>query len=141
MLACLDVPPSADGVALLDATWQDYPRWESDDDAVAFKAPSLTDPDSPPYPGFAVATRPHSDSDRAQVVRVELWAGRSPHGLRLLHSSVLYVGGAGVELGNAENSLIHAEVPAGDWDIEIWVDSDRDHAVRRVAFVLPRLRP
>lgn len=138
MLAFLDVPPSEDGVALLDATWQDYPRWEPDE-AVAFKAPSLTHPQSPPYPGFAVATRSHVEHDH--LIRVELWAETRPEGLRLLHTSVLYVGSAGVELGNAEDSLIHTHVPPGEWKVEIWVDRDREDTMRRVAFVLPHLRP
>jgi hypothetical protein len=57
VLIVLEVTPFQAQVALLDATWQDYPRWESDDEAVAYEAPSLTNPDSPPYPGFAVATQ------------------------------------------------------------------------------------
>ena len=138
-LAAIDVPPSPDGVSILDATWQDHPAWESDNDRIAFKAASLTNPESPPYPGFAVRTAAECAQGSASTIRVELWGSTRPDGLELLHSSVLSVGRAGVELGNADNSLVTACVPAGDWEIEAWVDAREASAVCRVAFVLPGL--
>src|SRR5580693_1811031 len=59
----LDVHPHHAQVALVDATWQDYPQWETGDEHVVFRAASLTDPDNPPYPGFAVATQPDIGPD------------------------------------------------------------------------------
>jgi hypothetical protein len=79
----LDVHPHHAQVALVDATWQDYPQWETGDEHVVFRAASLTDPDNPPYPGFAVATahrprdgrllrhRNHDDDLRSRVARRE----------------------------------------------------------------------
>jgi hypothetical protein len=91
----LDVLPLHAQVALLDATWQDYPDWADGDEQVAVRAPSLANPDLPPYPGFAVATRPDTASGRWQMVRVEVWAGERPDGLRMIRDSVLHVGRAG----------------------------------------------
>lgn len=75
----------------------------------------------------------------AHLVRVELWGGTGPTDLRLLHKGLLYVGRAGVELGNADNSLITAAVPPGEWSVEVWVDADAADEIHRVAFVLPSL--
>ncbi len=85
LLAYTDAPPSTNGVALFDATWQDYPRWESANDWVAFRAPSLSHPDTPPYPGFAgrgtAETHP-----TGKLIRVELWSESRPSDQRLLQS-------------------------------------------------------
>ena len=74
VLASVEVVPIHAQVCLLEATWQDYPQWESGDEAVAFKSPSLVDPDRPPYPGFAVATRSDLSDGHASQVLVELHA-------------------------------------------------------------------
>lgn len=77
----LAVLPLHAQVALLDATWQDYPGWDAGNETVAFRAPSLLNPDGPAYPGFAVATRPDTADGRLQEVQVEVWTGQHPDGM------------------------------------------------------------
>jgi hypothetical protein len=138
MLKAIDVTPHHGQVALLDATWQDYPEWEAGNETVAYKAESLIDPDSPPYPGFAVAAR-SDPRERRATVKVELWASDRPFGLRLIHESVLSVGRAGVVIGDDGYSMLNVEVPTGKWAIEIWTDADHPSEASRVVFVLPDL--
>lgn len=135
----LDVLPLHAQVALLDATWQGYLDWEEWDEQVAFRARSLTDPDLPPYPGFAVATRPDAVRGHLQMVRVEVWTGERPDGLRKIHDGVLHVGRAGVVVGNSEYRLAPLNLPRGSWPLEIWVDAVLPGEVSRVAFALPAL--
>jgi hypothetical protein len=139
MLASLDVGPLHAQVALLDATWQDYPEWDIGDEEVAYRASSLMHPESPPYPGFAVATRPDFDNGKPQKVRVELWIEDHPATLRLIHVNRLYVGRAGVEIGSDADSIV-VDVPPGDWQIEIWVDGAQPSSVARVVFALTGVR-
>ena len=48
--------------------------WGSGDTWVAYKAPSLIDPENLPYPGFAVRTRSRGgDGEPCQVV-AEVWS-------------------------------------------------------------------
>lgn len=132
---------SPDGqVAIVDATWQDYPLWDSGDTWVAFKAPSLADPDNPPYPGFAVATRRVSGTASDSTVTVEVWLREKPVGLREVHRSVFAVGDHGVEVGNeASGELTSLAIPQGRHDLQVWVDGNRPDQVQLVAFVLPKL--
>ncbi len=139
VLALLEVGPLHAQVALLDATWQDYPEWDSSDEEVAYKASSLTHPESPPYPGFAVATRPDLDNGSPQTVQVELWIEDRPTALRSIHVNRLYVGRAGVEIGSDAHSVL-VDVPAGEWQIEIFVDGTNPSSVGHVVFVLTGVR-
>jgi hypothetical protein len=50
--------------------------------------------------------------------------------------SVLYVGRAGVQVGNSDSGLTHVDLRAGNWPIEIWVDEPDPADVGRVVFVL-----
>lgn len=135
LLASIETPTSMDGVALLDATWQDYPRWESNDDLVAFKAPSLADPETPPYPGFAVRTR-----TAGRPISTELRVSSRPKHLWLLHENLIWIGLHGVELGNAEDSIEVRSAPSGVRRLEIWVDRKAADEIDLVAFVLSRKR-
>jgi hypothetical protein len=114
----------------------ELPIWQhSGDEPVAFTAPSLTHPDSPPFPGFAVATRPDFRGGESQDVAVLVQVGERPD-LTLIHMSVLYVGRAGVKVGNTDSGLTHINLRTGDWPIEIWVDATDPAEVSCVVFVL-----
>ena len=138
VLLQLDVRPHNAQVALVDATWQDYPQWETGDEEVVFRAESLTDPDNPPYPGFAVATRPDIGPDGPCTVRVEVWSGGEPARLRCVHQSVLYVGGHGVLVGNELGGISMAEVglARGEYPLRVFVDAEATRDVSRVVFAL-----
>ena len=135
-LLALDVAPLHAQVALVDATWQDYPQWEDGDEWVAFRADSLSNADSAPYPGFAVATRSDLGASGPQSVTVEVWAGDCPIGLRKIHESILYVGGHGVWVGNQETGFADLELSHGRHPIAIWVNAGRPEDVSRVVFVV-----
>ena len=53
LLLQLDASPVESQVAIIDATWQDYPRWEPGQRWVVYLAPSLIHPDRPPFSGVA----------------------------------------------------------------------------------------
>jgi hypothetical protein len=133
----LDVTPLSAQVAILDATWQDYPEWEGDERWVAFRAKSLIDPDNPPYPGIAVATRSDAGPDGPRQVRVEVWSEGVPRGLRCVHETVLSVGGHGVLVGNDDSGeLTELKLAEGDHPLQVWVDADAPAFVSRVVFLL-----
>lgn len=137
VLLQLDVRPHNAQVALVDATWQDYPQWETGDEEVVFRAESLTDPDNPPYPGFAVATRPDIGPDGPRTVRVEVWSDGQPAGLRCVHQSVLYVGGHGVLVGNdLGSSMAELGLARGEYPLRVFVDAEATRDVSRVVFAL-----
>jgi hypothetical protein len=138
-LLALDVTPLHAQVALVDATWQDYPQWESGDEWVAFRAESLSHPDSTPYPGFAVATRSDLGESGPQAVTVEVWIGTRPLGLRKVHQSILSVGGHGVLVGNAETGFTKLDLPRGEHHTEIRVNAGQPADVSRVVFVVGAL--
>jgi hypothetical protein len=135
----LAVLPLHAQVALLDATWQDYPGWDAGNETVAFRAPSLLNPDGPAYPGFAVATRPDTADGRLQEVQVEVWTGQHPDGMHQIHTGVLSVGRAGAVVGNGESRLVPANLPEGNWQLEIWVDAHDPEDISKVVFALPEL--
>ena len=136
VLLRIDVEPVESQVAIVDATWQGYPRWGAGDHWVAFRADSLVDPESPPYPGIAVATQPDIGPAGPQKVRVEVCRGEVPEGLRFVHRTVLYVGGHGVEVGNENRQLTRLSLRPGEHPLEVWVDGASPEHVSRVAFVL-----
>jgi len=47
VLLQVDVLPYEAEVGIIHAAWQDHPQWEPDNSWVAFRAPSLIDPDNP----------------------------------------------------------------------------------------------
>jgi hypothetical protein len=140
MLLQLDVRPHHAQVALVDATWQDYPQWETGEEQVVFHAESLTDPDNPPYPGFAVATQADIGPDGPRTVRVEVWADGEPAGLRCAHQSVLHVGSHGVLVGNDQSgSMTELALARGEYRLRVLVDAEKTRDVSRVAFALSEL--
>jgi hypothetical protein len=137
VLLQLDVRPHNAQVALLDATWQDYPQWETGDEPVVFRAESLTDPDNPPYPGFAVATQPDTGPDGSRTVRIEIWSDAEPAGLLCIHQSVLHVGSHGVLVGNDQSgSMTQLALARGEYPLRILVDAETTPDVSRVVFAL-----
>jgi hypothetical protein len=137
VLLQLDVSPHYAQVALLDPTWPDYPQWETGQEQVVFRAESLTDPGKPPYPGFAVATRPDWGPDGACTVRVEVWSDSEPAGLRCIHQSVLHVGSHGVLVGNDQSgSMTELALAEGEHRLRIFVDAEASRDVSRVVFAL-----
>lgn len=133
----IDVSPLYAQVAILDATWQDYPEWDDGQEWVAFRAESLIDPDNPPYPGVAVATRGDIGTDGPCQVRVEVWSGGTPDGLRRIHKTVLSIGIHGVLVGNDQsNDMTELVLPEGNYPLEIWVDAETPDLVSRVVFLL-----
>jgi hypothetical protein len=123
-------------VCIVHPRWQDYPEFESDSSAVAFRADSLIDPDSGEYPGFAVRTRCDAGDDPSTFVRVDVTIDERPAAMIKLLSSVLYVGEFGVEYGNERGQLSHADVASGRWPIEIWANAATPVDVDHVIFVL-----
>ena len=141
-LIAVELTPRDGQVAILDATWQDYPHWESSDEWVAFKALSLIHPDHPPYPGFAVATRGDVSRQGPHSVIVEVWCQEAPTGLHEVHRSVLAVGAHGIEVGNEDSGhLTSLDISRGQYDLQVWVDGDKPDRVALVAFVLSALVP
>lgn len=137
VLLQLDVYPMESEVGLIDATWQDYPQWESGEEWVACRAPSLINPDRPPYPGFVVATRGYAGDGGPRTVRVEVWSGDEPAGLRCVHESVLAVGSHGVIVGDDSTGGQEALVlDRGEYPIRVLVDADKPDEVSRVVFAL-----
>jgi hypothetical protein len=137
VLLQLDVRPHYAQVALVDATWQGYPQWETGDEQVVFRAESLTDSDNPPYPGFAVATRPDTGRDGPRTVRVEVWSDGEPAGLRCVCQSVLHVGGHGVLVGNEQSgSMTELALARGQYRLRVLVDAEATCDVSRVVFAL-----
>jgi hypothetical protein len=140
VLLKLDVRPHYAQVALVDATWQDYPQWETGDEQVVFGAESLTDPDNPPYPGFAVATQPDIGPDGPCTVRVEVWSDGEPAGLRCVHQSVLRVGSHGVLVGNDQSgSMTELALARGEYRLRVFVDAETTRDVSTVVFALSEL--
>jgi hypothetical protein len=145
----LNVVPFGSEVALVDRTWQDYPRWEDGQKWVAFRAPSLVHPDKPPYSGFVVATRSGGERDWQQrpgkqrrgkpTVRVEVRLGLGPPELNCVHESVLAVSSHGVWVGNQDGGgSQNLELNDGNYPIRILVDAGTPDQVSRVVFALPR---
>jgi hypothetical protein len=62
--------------------------------------------DSPPYPGVAVATRSDIGPSGPQRVRVRVWRGEAPEGLRLVHRTVLY----GRHMEEVKDHLGHSSI-------------------------------
>jgi hypothetical protein len=130
------VTPDDGQVALLDAVWQDCPEVEGDGAWVWLRAPSLTHPDSPPYPGIAVATR------RDGQVDVEVLRDERPTGLRQVHATTLVLGDHGADLEHeTADKLAERDLPPGYYDLEVWVDATRPREVAQVAFALLGHRP
>lgn len=137
VLLQLDVSPLDAQVALVDATWQDYPHWETGEEWVAYRAPSLISPDRPPYPGFVVATRGDLGPDDPRGVRVEVWSGDEPTGLRCVHENILWVGNHGVFVGNDQGAhMAKLMLARGEYALRVLVDADRPSDVSRVVFAL-----
>ena len=126
VLLKLDVRPHYAQVALVDATWQDYPQWETGEEQVVFCAESLTDPDNPPYPGFAVATQPDiGPGGGPRTVLVEVWSDGEPAGLRCVHQSVLQVGSHGVLIGNHQSgSMTELALARGEYRLRVLVNAE-----------------
>lgn len=142
VLIQLDVSPHDSQVALVDATWQDYPQWETGEEQVVFRAPSLIAPDQPPYPGFAVATQADIGPDGPRKVRVEVWSGEEPGGLHCIHQNVLCVGRAGVLVGNdPSGTMTKLTLARGQYALRILVDAETPYAVSRVVFALSEQKP
>jgi hypothetical protein len=143
VIAQLDVAPIEAQVVILDTTWQDYPRWESGDEWVAYRAPSLVHPDEPPYPGLAVATRSDIGPAGPQTVRVEVWQDEDPEGLHLVHRTTLSVSSShGVMVGNqfgGRDQTLGLE--GGAYPLSVWVDGITPETVSRVVFVLGTCTP
>ena len=137
VLLKLDVSPLYAQVALVDATWQDYPQWKSGEEQVVFRAGSLIDPDNPPYPGFAVATHPDIGPDGPRTVLVEIWTGSEPAGLRCFHQSVLHVGSHGVIVGSElAGTTAKLKLARGEYPLKILVNAETRSEVSRVVFAL-----
>jgi hypothetical protein len=137
VLAQLDVSPCDAQVALIDATWQDYPQWDTGEEQVVFRAPSLIAPDKPPYPGFAVATQADIGPDGPRKVRVEVWSDDEPDELLRIHQSVLYVGSAGILVGSDQSGgMTNLMLGRGEYALRILVDAETPREVSRVVFVL-----
>lgn len=142
MLLKLDVSPLHAQVALVDATWPDYPQWETGDKPVVFRAESLSDPDNPPDPGFAVATRPDMGPDGPRLVLVEAWSGDEPTELHCAHQSVLHVGNNGVIVGNElAGTIARLMLSHGQYPLRILVDAEARGEVSRVVFALDEPNP
>jgi hypothetical protein len=92
VLLQLDVSPLDAQVAIIDATWQDYPQWEAGEEWVAYRAPSLIHVAGPSHPGIAVATQGDMGDDGPRMVCVEVWSACEPEDLRCVHETVLRVG-------------------------------------------------
>ncbi|WP_020579702.1 hypothetical protein [Actinopolymorpha alba] len=137
LLVQLDMSPLHGQVAIVDATWQDYPQWETGQEWVAYRAPSLVHPDRPPYPGVAVATQSDIGATGPQSVCVEVWSDYEPKGLRWVHETVLYLGNHGVDVGNFEvGESAGLTLARGEYPLQVWVDADTPEQVSRVVFVL-----
>jgi hypothetical protein len=138
----VDVSPLDAQVVIIDATWQDYPQWETGEEWVAYRAPSLICSDRPPYPGFAVATQgdmgPGGPVERA---RVEVWSAGEPEGLRCVHESVLHVGSHGVRVGDQGGGMADLMLARGEYPLRVLVNADTPGLVSRVVFVLGPQRP
>jgi hypothetical protein len=121
---------------------QDYPQWETGEEWVAYRAPSLICSDRPPYPGFAVATQgdmgPGGPVERA---RVEVWSAGEPEGLRCVHESVLHVGSHGVRVGDQGGGMADLMLARGEYPLRVLVNADTPGLVSRVVFVLGPQRP
>lgn len=136
LLASKEVWPMHAQVCILNSAWQDYPQWTTGGEAVAYRAESLVDPDRPPFPGFAVATRPDVGPGSAGPVLVEVMRDEVPADLTLVHQSSLYISDGGVKVGNEESGLLAVDLPRGTWALQIWVDSQVPAEVSRVTFVV-----
>ncbi len=135
----LDVLPHEAEVCIIHAAWQDYPRWEPESSWVAFRAPSLSHPDSPPYLGIVVATRDVNGHDGPQEVRVEVWTEDEPAGLHCVHQTVLAVGSVGVDIGNHHGGgKARLMLARGDYSLRVLVDGARPEEVTRVVFLIGR---
>jgi hypothetical protein len=135
----VDVLPHESQVSLLHAGWQDYPRWTAEDKWVAYRAPSLSHPDSPPYPGIAVATRDITGPHGPLPVRVEVWADEEPADLHCVHVTVLAVGDQGVDVGSSVGAAGTRErlmLARGFYPLKVLVNVDRPDWVSRVVFAI-----
>jgi len=124
VLASVEIVPLHAQVALLDASWQDYPEWQSGNEDVAV-GPG----------GFAVATRPDVDALGAHTIRVDVHRDTRPDGMRLVHRGALTVGAKGILVGNLAGE-VPIELSPGRWAVEIWVDAERPNSVGHVVFVV-----
>jgi hypothetical protein len=136
LLMSAELAPAHAQVCIVNSAWQDYPQWTTGGEAVAYRANSLVDPDNPPFPGFAVATRPDAGPGSSGQVLVQVLRDEVPSNLVLIHRSQLYISDQGVDVGNVESGLVHVDLPRGTWGLEIWTDSERPADVSRVTFVL-----
>src|SRR3954451_13734474 len=125
VLASVEILPLHAQVALLDASWQDYPEWQDGNEDVAVGSG-----------GFAVATRPDVDDLATGTVRVDVQIDGQPDGMRLVHNGAMTVGAKGILVGNFEAGVMPIELPPGPWAVEIWVDAERPHLVSHVVFVV-----
>jgi hypothetical protein len=67
---------------------------------------------------------------------VEVWSEEAPTGVHEVHRGVLAIGDHGVEVGTNDD-LRRLSIPAGQYELQVWVEADKPDQVRRVAFVLP----
>jgi hypothetical protein len=132
------VTPHDAQVSLLHAAWQDYPTWGERDVWVACRSPRLSHPDSPPYPGIAVATRDAAGPEGPQFVRVEVWSEEEPAGLACVHETILSVGSQGVNVGNLRGAGNRQRLmlARGLYPLKVFVDADIPGEVSRVVFVI-----
>jgi hypothetical protein len=137
----LDVLPYQGEVSIIHAAWQDYPRWEPGNSWVAFRAPMLSHPDTPPYPSVVVAAQPLPGPDGPREVRVEVWAEDEPTGLHCVHETVLAVGSVGVNVGNQHGGGLKClRLDRGKYPFRVLVDADRPEDVTRVVFWIGQRR-
>jgi hypothetical protein len=106
------------------------------------RAPSLNNPDRPPYPGVVVATQDVAGPEGARSVRVEVWTGDEPAEVHCVHETVLWVGTHGVYVGNDQGpgAWERLMLEWGDHPLRVLVDADRPDQVTRVIFALGQHR-
>lgn len=130
------VPPVGAIVTIADAECQFEPSWRRGRTLVDHDIFGLVDPEHPPYPSFAVATRREADVPNSGPVTVTVLCDEAPDDLIPIHSSVLYVGGHGVLVGNERSIAAEVDLAEGCWPLQIWTDSPEPDEVARVSFVV-----
>lgn len=135
LLVSFDVTPLLGQVAIVDALSTDFPEW-GEDPWVAYRSPSAADPDSPPFPGVAVAAGGPPHDGGPVPVAVRLLRDERPTDRRLVHRTSLKVQGREVIVGNEMSQTRRVPCPRGVYPLEVWVDADRPEEVSAVDFVV-----